>query len=54
MGRAVDFPDLDEATTQLQNPELFTYIRSVEDVIAKLLTGKSVLLHLPIAWPLLC
>lgn len=39
--RSTHFPNLEEATLQARNPELFAYIRNVEDVIAQLLTGKS-------------
>ena len=33
VGRAVDFPSLDEASIQKDNPELFTYISNLEDII---------------------
>lgn len=41
IGRNIEFPDLEEATLQQKNPELFAYIHNVEDVIAKLLTGTN-------------
>lgn len=38
--RNVDFPNLEEARLQAQNPELFAYLRNVEDVIDQLLMGR--------------
>jgi hypothetical protein len=49
VGRIVDFPSLDEASIQKNNPELFTYVSNVEDIFQDIKISAPPLPHLPIS-----